>query len=388
MGHRLRHLRRDERGMSLVFVGFGFLGLFAATTLAIDVGMLMTARSQAQNSADAGALAGATALYFNSFTNRTATGPAVESAINAAQGNNVIGAAPSVVPADVTFPNDPAGQPTEVQVVVQRSSARGNPVPTIIARLFGRSTVDIAATATAQAAPANAETCVKPFTIPDRWLEEQTPPVPHEALPTDTFDMYDSKGKLLPNPDVYIPRSQSNYTGYQPNRDKGMELVLKQNNTGKVAPSMYNPWDLPGSMGSSDYRNNIEDCNQNVIPVGQNMPPQNGNQVGPTVQGTSALIAKDPGATWDTTCNCVVNSAFGVSPRVAIIPLYDPVAYAQGQAQGKNATLNVVDYIGFFIEQVSGGDVYGRILPVTGLYDGNAGPANPGAFTAIIRLVK
>jgi len=42
--------------MTLLFVGMGFMTLLAATTLAIDVGMFMTARSQAQNAADAGAL--------------------------------------------------------------------------------------------------------------------------------------------------------------------------------------------------------------------------------------------------------------------------------------------------------------------------------------------
>ena len=60
--------------MSFVFVGLGFMAFFAATTLAIDVGMFMTARSQAQNSADAGALAGATALVYNDFNNRSAEG--------------------------------------------------------------------------------------------------------------------------------------------------------------------------------------------------------------------------------------------------------------------------------------------------------------------------
>ena len=48
--------------MSFVYVGMGFMAFLSATTLAIDVGMFMTARSQAQNSADAGALAGAVAL--------------------------------------------------------------------------------------------------------------------------------------------------------------------------------------------------------------------------------------------------------------------------------------------------------------------------------------
>src|SRR3954452_22827617 len=109
MHQRILHLGRDERGMSLVFVSVAFMAALSATTLAIDVGMFMTARSQAQNAADAGALAGAVALYFNDFDDRTSTGPAVTSAISAARANAVMAAAPSVLPADVTFPNDPAG---------------------------------------------------------------------------------------------------------------------------------------------------------------------------------------------------------------------------------------------------------------------------------------
>src|SRR5439155_6213335 len=79
---RLRHLRRDERGMSLVFIGCSLMGFMAASTLAIDVGMVMTARTQAQTAADAGALAGAVALAFNSSTDHTSSGPAVQGAIN------------------------------------------------------------------------------------------------------------------------------------------------------------------------------------------------------------------------------------------------------------------------------------------------------------------
>ena len=102
---RLRHVRRDERGMAFVYVGLGFMGFLAATTLAIDVGMFMTARSQAQNSADAGALAGATSLALNSFSDRSPGGPAVSSAVSTALANPVIKANVSVTPSDVTFPN-------------------------------------------------------------------------------------------------------------------------------------------------------------------------------------------------------------------------------------------------------------------------------------------
>src|SRR5262245_41893153 len=124
MRARFRHLRHDERGMSLAFVGIGFFAFLTATTLAIDVGMFMAARNQAQNSADAGALAGAIALGFNSFTDRTPTGPAVQAAMNGAKANVVIGDQVSITPSDVTFPNDPSGQPTRVKVWVYRTTGR------------------------------------------------------------------------------------------------------------------------------------------------------------------------------------------------------------------------------------------------------------------------
>src|SRR5688572_24113398 len=90
--------------MSMVLVSAGFMAFFAATTLAIDVGMFMAARTQAQNSADASALAGAVAFVYDDFNDRSPGGPAVQSAINTALLNKVVGANVAIAPADVTFP--------------------------------------------------------------------------------------------------------------------------------------------------------------------------------------------------------------------------------------------------------------------------------------------
>jgi hypothetical protein len=49
------------------------------------------------------------ALGFDSFDDRSAAGPAVQSAVNTALVNSVIGAAPSATPTDVTFPVGPTG---------------------------------------------------------------------------------------------------------------------------------------------------------------------------------------------------------------------------------------------------------------------------------------
>jgi Flp pilus assembly protein TadG len=378
----LQRTWQDERGFSMVLVAVGLVAFLAATTLAIDVGMFMTARAQAQNSADAGALAGAVALAFDDFDNRTPSGPAVQNAIQTATANQVMARVVSVTPADVTFPNDPSGQPTWVRVQVFRAAARGNPVTTFMGVFFGVPTANVNAIATAQAAPANAETCVKPFTIPDKWIERQTP----SWDPDDSFDLYDNKDLPLANPDIYIPSDQPGYTGYNAERDRGTRLILKAAQGLNIAPSFYNPITLNGT-GGEDYRWNIANCNTTVMDFGQLLTAEPGNMVGPTSQGVQDLIAKDPDAYWDTANNRVVSSMHP-SPRVAIVPVYDPAYYAEGKHNSRNADLKAVNFIGFFIEGMQGNSVMGRITPVGGIMDGNGGPAPSGAFPRVIRLVQ
>jgi Flp pilus assembly protein TadG len=379
---RLRDLRRDERGMSFVFVGLGFLAFMAATTLAIDVGMFMTARTQAQTAADAGALAGATALAFDSFDDRSAGGPAVQNAVNAAVANSVIGAAPSVQPGDVTFPVGPTGN-NRVAVNVFRSSARGNPLDTLIGPLLDVPTVNIAATATAEASPANAITCVKPFAIPDRWIENKTPP----WTTGSTFDRYDNKGRVIQNADVYVPAGQAGYAGYNPTRDKGLLLTLRAGTGNNIEPTMYYSWSMPSNTGADDYRGNIAGCNTTIVHFGDSMTQEPGDMTGPTNQGVDDLIAADPYAYWDTSKN-EVHSTKNPSPRVFPIPLYDPDYYQSGKVNGRNATLRVANWIGFFVVTRNGNQITGRITPILGIIDNNAGPAPTGTFPVAIRLVK
>jgi hypothetical protein len=347
--------------------------------------MFMTARSQAQNAADAGALAGAVALVSNSYTDRSPSGPAVRSALLTARENAVIRGTVAVEPSDVTFPVGSGGLNNRVRVQVFRTAERESAIPTLLGRFFGVPTVDVTAAATAEASPANAATCVKPFTIPDRWIERHTPPWDSE---NDTFEAVDKSGKPLANADTYIPANLPGYTGYNAERDRGMRIRLKADNSTKVAPSFYNPWRIGASNGADDYAENISECNTAVIPIGSPMPAEPGNMVGPTQQGVRELLDKDPGAYWDDVCNCVKGSAHGKSPRVAIIPVYDPVYYEMGKQNSTNASLKIANYIGFFLEGMEGGEVIGRITPVAGLLVGSAGPAPAGAFPMVIRLVQ
>ena len=382
---RLTRLRQDESGMTYVFVGLSLMALLSASMLAIDVGLLMTSRNQAQNSADAGALAGATALVYDSYTDRTDTGPAKTSAVSEALANQVAAGNVSVTPADVQFLNDPSGEPNRVKVTVYRKAQRGNAVSMLIANYFGTPTADIGASAVAEAAPANAMDCVKPFTIPDKWVEKQTPPWD----PTDTYDAYDNKGRPLANPDVYIPPGQAGYTGYDPDRDRGTMLTIRAGTGNQISPSFYFSIALGGVTGGAEYRWNIANCNTTVYHPGDLLLSEPGNMVGPTTQGAQALIDKDPSAYWDTASNTVKGSPFGQhSPRVFPLPIYDPIYYDSGKRNGRNADLKVANWIGFFLDHIQGNDLYGRITPIRGIYDKNAGPAPVGVFPRAIRLIQ
>jgi hypothetical protein len=225
--------------------------------------------------------------------------------------------------------------------------------------------------------------------IPDRWKE----PNGTEATQSDTFDMYDNHGNLLPpaSRDTYIPSDQPGYTGYTLARDRGMELILRAGTGNNISPTMYFSWKMPSAIGGDYYRDSISGCNQTVIQLDPNNPyymiQEPGDMSGPTNQGIDDLIARDPNAVWNTGCNCVKNSAYGTSPRVTPIPLYDPVYYATGKANGRNADFKLANIMGFFIEQRVGNQVYGRITAISGLASGTA-TAPAGAFPISIRLVE
>jgi hypothetical protein len=332
--------------------------------------MLMTARTQAQNAADAGALSGATALVFNSYTDRTPTGPAVRGAMSAARGNQVMGQAPNVTPDDVTFPPN-GGANNRVHVQVYRTAARGNPLSMLMGPMFGVNLASVTASATAETASATAATCVLPFAIPDKWIEGNSPP-------WDESDIYTGA------PDVYRGPYTSNPTGYRPWNDAGSILTLKAANGNNIAPSLFFALALPGNTGSSDFEWAIPNCNPATIHLNDRMIQEPGNQVGPASHGFLELIAKDPGAYWD---GRKVVSTQNPSPRVKLVPLFDPEFWWQGKQNGRYADFKATNFLGFFVETVQGGNIKGRIVPATAALDSTVQPPT-SSFAQVIRLVE
>ena len=128
-------------------VAIGILVLIAFNTFVVDYGVMWVGRRQAQNAADAGALAGAVAMAFDpdGWTDRTDTGPARLAAQQMALTNLVWRQAPDVdIMTDVFFTDsrptahpDPDGNTPCIRVDVYRNQARGNALPALFGSASG-----------------------------------------------------------------------------------------------------------------------------------------------------------------------------------------------------------------------------------------------------------
>src|SRR5678816_4358135 len=89
----------SDHGAMLLNLAVGLMVFIGMLAFVVDYGVMWVGRGQAQNAADAGALAGAVAMALdtNGWTDRTVTGPARTAARQMAVSNWVIGQAPNVV---------------------------------------------------------------------------------------------------------------------------------------------------------------------------------------------------------------------------------------------------------------------------------------------------
>ncbi len=164
----LQTLWRSKEGAALVIMTAGTVLVLSAAAISVDVGMMLTARAEAQRTADLSALAGASSL----ITLPNEVVPAQDLAISFAGKNLVQKTAVVLLPGDVVV--DLVA--STVTATVNRTAIRGNPVGTFFARVFGVNAVDVVADATAQVVPAGGINCLLPLVIPDRWYEDPSDP--------------------------------------------------------------------------------------------------------------------------------------------------------------------------------------------------------------------
>jgi hypothetical protein len=399
----------DDRGAILVHVAVGLLMLTALSAFAIDFGLFWLGRRQAQNAADAGALAGAVALGFDNGNDKSDTGPAKESAHTTAIANLIGGQVPAVdIDADITFPVCPDGTSTCIRVDVYRDAAHGNALPTFMGNLVGLASQGIRATATAQAMSGNATECMKPWALIDRW--EEFWPKPGPWTTSSNFDKYKSNGTLDPKittPDVYVPpTANSPGSGFAPvdssgnlTADYGLELTMKTGGANLFNAGAFQALDL-ACPGGACYKNAIESCVNVTNYIGQSVTLETGDLSGPTKQGTytdsNSLCNQDPGAFWNPSLNNghggISGSAFDISPRLVAIALISPDDLALAK-NGKATGVPIENIMGLFIEcppAVSPGNaVIGRLMLVPG--DKVTGGSNVGpqsSFLKVFALVR
>jgi hypothetical protein len=200
--------QKREQGIIITLVAVFMLGVIGAmAALSIDVVTIYTARSEAQLAADSAALAGARVLANSGMTSNTnggmtsnaeafALAVATQVAASNAVGGRLLNSGGRACTAgqeiSVCFTNDTTTPPTNphVTVTVQRTD-----LPTFFARIWGRTQLTVAATATAEAfnpsaasatannpVPPVAPICVKP------WLLPNIDPTSNPAAPTPIFN--------------------------------------------------------------------------------------------------------------------------------------------------------------------------------------------------------
>src|SRR5260370_3628561 len=181
--------RTGERGISLFMVAAAMVVILGLAALAIDLVSLYLGRSEAQRSADAAALAGATIFVASGCTSGSGCSStqtaATNEAISVGNQNLVGGVSPGIQTSDVIFDFSVPGDP-RITVTVQRTAARGNAMPTFFANIFGISTVDVSAVAKAEAYNPSGATsgppigafCVKPCLLPNCDHSHLTPSNP------------------------------------------------------------------------------------------------------------------------------------------------------------------------------------------------------------------
>ena len=351
-----------QAGSVVVFSALIMVVLAAMATLAVDYGFLQYKRSQLQTAADAAALAGAADLVRHGSDLSLVRNTAVTYGQSNLSDQDAL--ANAVTTSDVEFykGDAPAGDetPDTVKTTVGRTTIRGNPVDMFLGPLLGWNTQDLTAKASASLFCSDQTKCLKPFSPPAKFTWNDA---------CDTDKKFKNNGAL--DSDSVCELASVDVLGYDAG-DLGTQIVLKIGDShDTTVPGHYQPVDYPAAntgnpeSGGATYRLNIAGCtasNNTVVRNGDELVIEPGNMTGPTNQGMDALIATDPGAYWDSATSSIKGSAYSdpmASPRVALIPFYDP---SRPQNSGRNSVY-VYQLGAVFVENINNqGEVTGRFL--------------------------
>jgi hypothetical protein len=366
-----------QQGYVLVVVAGILIVLIGFVALGVDTGALYSARTSAQEVADAAALAGAFSYITSPFAPdpaAAATGNALEVALN----NNIMGQ--PIALGDVTVTPDVANRRVRVDV----TSAQ----PTYFARAIFGNTATISVTATAEAAEnSTGSSCVRPWFIPNTIFA--TAPV---------CDAVCDPGQILVNTMTHT------VTSYGLSK-VGQQFLLKpQDPHDAIAPGQFYAIDIPNDLTGDDYRNNISTCTNALIRCSETYSVLTGNRVGPTKLGIRDLIGDPPRFEYITTGpfagkyeRVADGKVFDISENVVVAPIWDTCSLSEfcpgaDFPQGTMVELRVIGFAIFFLEGISGDDVVARLLNVSACGDTTGGTGSGEAGGTVLsfplRLVR
>jgi hypothetical protein len=344
--------------------------LLAMAALAIDMGMLYTARNSAQSAADAAALAGAF-----TFMNPAAAQPddATVAAINAAAANGVLGQTVQITADDVVV--DTVNR--RVTVTVPRVGAQG--VATYFARAIGTPRADVIAQATAECSDVGTGSrCLKPIYIPNSILSAQGPA---NAC---------SSGEVLFDP-------SGNLTAWALTQMGQARNVRPSNPQNALQPSQF--YSLDFGSGADTYRCALGQClndcdiDTSLVRCGESYPLKTGNMVGPTRQGIDDLTGGSPDV-WVAAGQYrrEDGNIYDTSSQLVIAPVWDNCT--QSVSPGYNGQqVRVIGFVQLFIDGMQGQDVTAHFVSPIACAEGGEGQAgetgaNTGPYGVPIRLVQ
>jgi hypothetical protein len=365
---------------------------------------MYSTRHELQRSADAGALAGASAFTTGDWNDTSMAidhprGIADFRARDFASRDVVVDARldPAAEVA-VSFPRS-----DHIEVITSRN------VDLFFARVLGVSNRMITARAVARAAvagpPLNVN-CIKPWAIPYPWQDDPAYGTDRQGNPDGLYE-----GSPAPGETVYtncaggvglcvgtritlkIGSPSADNTSPSGQQTSGQFFIIQGNVGGETF------------QGANEYRNYIVN---GCFPIDMTLPVDMmpGNKMGPTVDAVEELIAMDRGSTWSDadglpSSTDYPNNVAGdwmKSPRVVRVVIYDPrvpiVGGGSGGDSGTGASIPVgYSLAGFWIESVgrqgNEGSVTGRYIPGAA-FGGSGGPPGPlsGTEIKVISLVE
>src|SRR5881296_1021770 len=253
---------KNQEGFVLVVVAVLLFALIGFLGLAIDIGVLYSARTSAQGVADAAALAGA--FTFINDTKSPQPQTASDNALQVALNNSILGH--PVAAGDVNVNVDVGNRRVTVDVQSTQN--------TYFARALGVQTANVGVEAVAEAAQyATGSACTKP------WF------IPNTAFSTSNACPACGANEVLISGGEVTAFARSKF---------GQEFrVRSQDPSGRLAPGQFYAIDLTKG-GGSDYRDNIANCANAYVRCLDSYSVLTGNKAGPTQQGVKDLLGNPP----------------------------------------------------------------------------------------------